>query len=212
MYPVESSLRAGSLWPQYIRNRLTVFQWPMWLRSRCLGAPPPGAKWAVLAEFSGPDVTWIETGTYFGLTTRWLSKRSSQVISLEPDPTLAAFVRRRLRRLENTTVLNESSESGLRPALEAAKDKVCLFLDGHYSGGITYRGNLISPIVSELDTVAEHLPQLLSCRIFVDDFRLFGQNDLDGAYPSPNLLVDFARAYMDGWTVQNGVFVAWMDR
>lgn len=209
---VDPSSQGSKLWFSYLRNRLTVLQWAKWVKGKGLGAPPPGAKWAVLQQFGDFEATWIETGTYFGLTTRWLSKKSTRVISLEPSADLVAFVRRRLRNRKNAEIVNEGSETALATALNSAGDRVCLFLDGHYSGGITFRGSNVSPILVELETLAAHLPSLSSCRVFVDDFRLFGEQDLDGSYPSPNLLVDFAAKHMDGWTIRNDVFVSWLHR
>ena len=211
--PVESARRTSigevELWRRYLLNKVSVIQdWPK-QPSSFLDGQSSRAKRAVLDEWAIPDADWIETGTYFGQMTKWLAKRGKSVISLEPQEQICQFATNRLRRHTNIEIRNQDSSVGLEQALQAVGDRFCVFLDGHYSGDITFLGSSISPIEDEISILSKWVTRDVTCRIFIDDFRLFGQTDLGFRYPSPSLLVNFADSTMDGWTVANDIFVAW---
>ena len=201
---------SSTLWGRYLLNRSSLLRGTSIFR----GVQPAATsleKRAVLEKWMIDGCDWVETGTYFGQMTRWLAKRSRRVISLEPEPSLYEFTRRRLRKYQNVQIRNSDARAGLGPALQECGDAIGVFLDGHFSGGITFRGDEVSPIRDEIAVLQTWLKETRRCLIFVDDFRLFGFEDSGQAYPDPSLLVDFAEAAMDGWTVQSDVFVAWRD-
>jgi hypothetical protein len=72
----------------------------------------------------------------------------------------------------------EGDSGVLLPDVLAERQEPCLFwLDGHYSAGVTARGDLETPILKELDAILSHpWPDV----VLVDDARCFGQGD----YPS----------------------------
>lgn len=74
------------------------------------------------------------------------------------------------------------------PEILASLNKPCLFwLDAHYSDGITAKGDVETPIVSELEAIFNHSIQ--SHVILIDDARCFiGEND----YPT----IDWLREYI----------------
>ena len=63
-------------------NRITGYY--SWSKLHYASPAPSPVKKKVLLRHNLPDCTWIETGTYLGDTTFFLSKLSSKVISIEP--------------------------------------------------------------------------------------------------------------------------------
>ncbi len=59
-----------------------------------------------------------------------------------------------------------------------------VFLDGHFSGGITARGSIPEPVLFELDILAQHQHRI--CGIVIDDFRLFG---VEPGFPKKSELI-----------------------
>ncbi len=116
---------------------------------------------------------FIETGTFLGRTTRWAAARFDQVVTIELDPALAARARTSLADLRNVEVIEGDAVQKLpeimaRPAVRDA----LVYLDGHFSGGITSRGNEDEPACLELEILKAHREKIVG--IVVDDFRTFG--------------------------------------
>ena len=169
-------------------------------------------KMSILDKAAGVDV-WIETGTYLGQTTRKLSKIATRVISIEPSLELVNAARKRLRRLSNIEIIQGLSENHLGPVLSTISSQnsksVAFWLDGHYSQGTTYLGPVETPIIDELQTISENLPNFQKIWVFVDDFRCFVSRDRD--YPLPELLVHWAVGNQLRWSVQHDIFIATND-
>jgi hypothetical protein len=126
---------------------------------------------------------FIETGTYRGDTVAAVHSRVPQVISIELDPTLVRFARRRFADIGNVTIIEGDSAHELRGVLATVTEPSMLWLDGHFSGGVTANSG-DSPVVSELHAViAAGLPHV----VLVDDIRLF---DGTAGYPTLRALLD----------------------
>jgi hypothetical protein len=73
----------------------------------------------------------------------------------------------------------------------------CLFwLDGHFSAGVTARGDVDTPIVAELDSVLGRSGW--NDVVLIDDARLFGQGD----YPSLSWIQQRVADARPGWRFQ----------
>ena len=77
------------------------------------------------------------------------------------------------------------------PALLKKLNRPCLFwLDGHYSGGVTAKADVETPVISELKAILEH--HIKGHIILIDDARLFnGTKD----YPTIIGLQTFLQKY-----------------
>ncbi|MDA8549655.1 hypothetical protein N9K76_01795 [Aquiluna sp.] len=108
------------------------------------------------------------------------------------------------------TVVYGSSETHLAQIVNALGGDVCFWLDGHYSGGQTYRGETTSPILNELGIIADAKKQFNTIRILVDDVRLFPVEGHEGesGYPPLQTLVDFAQAHGFAWSIEHDIFIA----
>jgi hypothetical protein len=179
-------------------------------RARGFASPAsPAVKWAVLERYGRPGDTWVETGTYLGDTTAFLARSAGHVYSIEPGPDLARRARARFAGNGRVTIVEGYSEDHLARLLEGIDGPLSLWLDGHYSAGITQRGPVDTPIRIELDLVARHLARLPRVSVLVDDVRCFEPEDPEyGQYPTRSWLVGWAEANGLWWTIEHDIFVA----
>jgi len=135
--------------------------------------PPEFVKRVTLAEFGTAFHldTFIETGTLFGGSLYALKRRFKALYSIELSPEFADKARRRFRSTPHIHILQGDSGAVLPELLEKVRNPCLFWLDGHYSGGITARADLDTPILKELQSILNH-----ACKehvIIIDDARLF---------------------------------------
>ncbi len=122
---------------------------------------------------------FVETGTFLGDTTWSFRKKFRRIHTIEVEPGLATLARERFEDYPSVTLVEGDSAMKL-PEICRGLDAPCLFyLDGHYSGGFTGRGDKDCPIIEELNAIFTHTTPPF--RIVIDDARLFG---VDPCYPS----------------------------
>src|SRR5512140_1974406 len=103
----------------------------------------------------------------------------------------AAFARRaahRLRRYANVEVLEGDSTTVLPALLARVREPALFWLDGHWSGGLTARGEKDTPLLAELAAIAES--GVRGHVVLIDDARCLGTGD----YPALAELERRARA------------------
>jgi hypothetical protein len=116
---------------------------------------------------------FIETGTYRGVTTKRCSSIFDKIYTIELDKTLAAEAADYLSNKKNVQVIQGDALEVLPNILESEEvNNALIFLDGHFSGGVTACGNLPEPAIEELKLIANYRSKVKG--IVVDDFRLFG--------------------------------------
>jgi len=169
---------------------------------------PKGIKQAVLERHGLNEATWIETGTFYGDTTKFLSERAFFVHSIEPQAEIFEAASRRLRHLPNVTLHQGISEEILPKILPGIHGNVCFWLDGHYSGGNTFRGPADTPLMIELEQISKSISNWDAVVIAIDDIRLCGQFHVYGSYPELDYLVDFARSQNLDWQIEHDIFIA----
>src|ERR1700693_2016279 len=107
----------------------------------------------------------IETGTYHGVTTRWLSDRVSRVYSIEIDKVRHDLVKSFLEsRNQNVTICLGSSEKWLDKILQEVNktSPVFFYLDAH--------GNDYWPLRDEIKTIGKYCHD--NAIIVIDDFKV----------------------------------------
>jgi hypothetical protein len=140
--------------------------------------------------------TFVETGTFMGETSLYAAGLFTTVHTIELSPSLAKRAADRFASVPNVTVHQGDSGEVLRDLLPRI-DTPCLFwLDGHYSGGITARGEIDTPILAELEAIAEHAAHPNA--ILIDDARVFGSDD---AYPALEEVIARLRAIDAGFKI-----------
>lgn len=122
--------------------------------------------------------TLVETGTYLGTMVLTARRAFKKIYSIELDPDLFERARRRFAEDPGIDLRLGDSADVLPPLLEElsrANIRAVFWLDAHFSGGLTARGALETPVRRELQLILERArdPVLL-----VDDAHLFtGQGD-----------------------------------
>jgi len=115
----------------------------------------------------------VETGTFLGDTTHFLAAKGYSVVTVEVEPRLAAWARARFDGVSNVRVIEGDSEQ-LMTELIAGLDRPALFyLDGHYSGGQTGKGQHETPVVKEVEAILRDAPS--GSFVIIDDARCFGR-------------------------------------
>jgi len=122
--------------------------------------------------------TFIETGTFTGEMVEAMSERVSRIVSIEVDPALHAQAVRRFADRPHVQILLGDSGHLLPHVLASLTEPALFWLDGHYMGEGTGRGELDSPIVAEMSALAAH--PVRGHVVLIDDARLF---DGTGGYP-----------------------------
>lgn len=183
-----------------------------WVKQGFSSPAPIQIKWNVLDRYRS-GCTWIETGTLWGETTRYLSTKGNKVVTIEADQVLYERASEMFKNENSISVIHGTSEermdSVLNELISSGISKLSFWLDGHYSGVGTFQGNFDTPIMQELNTIEKYLPNLENISIFVDDIRLFNKNNHKHKdYPSLDILVEWAKRNGLEWTIELDIFVA----
>ncbi len=133
-------------------------------------------------------------------STRWCraSRRFQRVWSIELSPHLAEAAQLRFQRWPHIKIM-EGDSAAVLPTLLADLAGPCVFwLDGHFSGGVTARGAVDRPIMSELTTILSR--DQSGDVLLIDDARLFGKGD----YPTVEAVRSVVDAMRPGWALEVG--------
>jgi hypothetical protein len=115
----------------------------------------------------------IESGTYRGHTTKRCVPVFKNIVTVEIDESLARDAKQFLKNSSNVEVVQGDVIDSL-PGILARDDMhdILVYLDGHFSGGITGRGQSDEPACDAINVLSEYRDKLSA--IIVDDFREFG--------------------------------------
>jgi len=167
------------------------------------GAVPPLPNWGkqqVVVEYvrQFAPAVFIETGTYKGKMVYAVMPHVKEIYSVELDPIHCRNARKRFSGYANIHILQGQSGEVL-PEIVKEIQQPCLFwLDAHWSGGSTAKGELETPIVQEMACILNH-PCASRHVVLVDDARCFtGQND----YPTLQTLEKRILAAHPDWVFE----------
>lgn len=187
-----------------IRQNIALYNW--YSKTHCAPPAPHFVKQGVLLRHGIKNCTWIETGTYLGSTTKLLASKYFHVHTIEPSQKCLSIAKDYLGGLKNITYYHGTSEDCIETACAAVAGDVCFWLDGHYSTGITFRGNTDTPIMHELAVIEKHLSRYRSVVVMIDDVRC---SHLDSDhYPNLNFYVDWSNRNHLNWIIEHDAFIA----
>jgi hypothetical protein len=151
-----------------------------WQRHGRTMPPPHAVKQRTLLEFAKTfslDVL-VETGTYYGDMVQAMKPHFRRIYSIELSDRLFQQARRRFAGDEHVRILHGDSGDVIADVIAMLDAPALFWLDGHYSAGITAKGDNDTPVHLELCRILadEHRSHV----IVIDDARLFG---VDPAYP-----------------------------
>ncbi len=180
--------RTISYWVEDVRYRLGLGT----------GSPPHFLKRRIVRHFGRRfDVRClIETGTCFGDMTAAMTPYFEQVYSIELSFELYREARKRLSMMPNVRLYWGDSGAVLPTVLNSCDQRALFWLDAHYAGGVTARGEADSPIRRELVAILSHKAK--GHVILIDDARCFAGTN---GYPTIQELREFVSQYHPDYTV-----------
>ena len=192
------------------KNRKSFKNW----RTRNFSPPSPDViKHQILKNNNLKDSLWIETGTYYGETTKLLSKISKKTISIEADKNLFETSNKILKNFKNVEILNGKSEDLLDKVISKNLNfkNVCIYLDAHLcqdhlKNTKTFGNeNTATPILNELEIVSKYVASFEKIVVLIDDIRLF-QGKFQN-YPDKNTLVNWCEENDFLWEIEQDIFI-----
>ena len=193
-----------------LKNRKAFKNWI----ARNFSPPSPDViKHQILVNNNLKDSLWIETGTYYGETTKLLSKISKKTISIEADKDLFETSNKILKNFKNVEIVNGKSEDLLDKIISKNLNfkNICIYLDAHLckdhlKNTKTFGSeNTATPILNELKIVTKYLANFEKMVVLIDDIRLF-QGKFQN-YPNKNTLVDWCKENNFLWEIEQDIFI-----
>lgn len=178
---------------KFYRDRKALRTWEKIGRS---SPPPHVVKETLIRDYARAFNTriMVETGTYLGDMVYAMRKSFSRILSFELDEALCEQARQRFAADDHIEIIQGDSGKLLADYLTNINERCLFWLDGHYSGGVTARGELNTPIKSELEHIFAH--PVAGHVILIDDARCFtGQSD----YPTLDELQRLVKERTQGW-------------
>lgn len=174
-----------------------------WFHGDHLVSPPAIAKQRhLLTAFRSRDHRiFVEAGTYKGETTAFFVPHAEQVISVELHDGLYAAARKRFAQQPNVMLVHGDSLMEIPKLVSSCPSPPLVFLDGHFSGVGTAKGEEMEPAESTLGRLADVTPA--GTTIVIDDLRLFGSG-LAG-FPQLDVITRAARSAFSNATIRSGL-------
>ena len=184
-----------------------ALQFVTWAKRRWSEPYPHFVKTRFLAKYGLPEGIWIETGTYLGTSTKFMRKRSRHVYTFEPSVRLFKYNTKKFAG-KNVSVINLQSEQGLRSLLAELSGPINFWLDGHFSDGITFKGEIECPVIEELQAISRYMTQPVPLRIFIDDVRCFlGDDPQYSSYLTLSSILEWAANQGMDWRIEAGILL-----
>jgi hypothetical protein len=96
---------------KWIFETVSSLEFLKWASRKFEAPAPRSIKMAVLLRNQTQGGVWLETGTYVGETTKFLSENSPYVISIEPSFHFFQIANLNLRGIENVHLVHGESEN-----------------------------------------------------------------------------------------------------
>jgi hypothetical protein len=201
---IEFLKKTGNLFPNFIKvqlynignkvtRKLVVANWVK--KGKPIPPPAPVKQFAIEEYKKMYNCTvFVETGTFLGNMIIAELKNFKQIYSIE----LSAIYFKRAKKLfksqKKVNLLLGDSKIVLKELVPTLTAKTLFWLDAHYSGGITAKGDKESPIIDELSIIFNHNP--FNHVILIDDARCFiGQHDYPTIEELKSLMNKYAPNY-----------------
>ena len=190
------------------RDKRMELQYADWVNSDSVLPMPHLGKRNVVLEYTTrfePSV-FIETGTYTGHMVYAMLNKFEKVYSIELDKTLCEKAKKKFSGYRHIHIFQGDSGE-LLPQILKEITRPCLFwLDAHWSGGATAKGELETPIMQELQCILKH-PIVERHVVLIDDARSFtGENDFPTLEVLENFILDFCPDWI--FEVENDIIRA----
>lgn len=162
-----------------------------WLQAGKPIPPPDIVKQMTVKEYANNYKirVFIETGTYLGDMVWAVKDNFYKIYSVELSIELYERAKKKFEKYKHISIFRGDSSKVLPEILSQIKEPCLFWLDGHYSSGITARGEKGTPIIEELNHILSHSKE--DHVILIDDARCFtGQNDFPTLAELRQLITD----------------------
>ncbi len=160
--------------------------------------PPHQVKQRVIEEYrmlSGNKI-FIETGTFLGDMIEAQKRNFNVLYSIEVEESLWQNAVKRFAGKKHIHIVKGDSAKVLPEITKQLDAGAVFWLDGHYSGGVTGKGDLNCPIYGEVDAAFQL--KKLNHVLLIDDARCFdGTNE----YPTIEALTGYVKASNEKYNV-----------
>lgn len=170
-----------------------------WKKNGCPIPPPHIFKQNTIAEYqqlSGYTIL-VETGTYLGDMVEAQKNRFKRIISIELGIELYQKAMERFKNDSHITIIQGDSGKVLPRIMPDINESAIFWLDGHYSAGITAKGDKDCPIFEELDAILEN--DTLNHILLIDDAQAFTG---EGDYPEIKELSNYITSRNDNYQIK----------
>jgi hypothetical protein len=117
-------------------------------------------------------LTFVETGTYMGNTVNNVKSYFDTVYSIEINENYANKAIERFKSNDNVHIIKGDSSVEIEKLCKNIDTPTFFWLDGHWSGGDTGKGDKDCPLIEEINHIVNFCKN--KCIIAIDDVRLFG--------------------------------------
>jgi hypothetical protein len=129
------------------------------------------------ANLLGPNAVAIETGTYLGDSAALLGQIFSECHTIELDEILAENAIHRFSNNPSIKVIQGTTREVFPKLLNETDKPLFIWLDAHYSGGVTAGEQDKCPVLAEINAI-QQFRNPSNTVVLIDDARGFlGQND-----------------------------------
>ncbi len=170
-----------------------------WENNGCPVPPPHMVKQMAIQEYQEKYnyTILVETGTFMGDMVEAQKSRFKKIFSIELGVELFNKAVKRFQNDENVVIVQGDSGKVLPKILSDINEPAIFWLDGHYSAGITAKGDKECPIFEELDSIFNS--KKLNHILLIDDARCFiGEGD----YPTIAKLSEYVRSKNEKYRVE----------
>lgn len=171
-----------------MKNERLLREW----KSNGRPSPPPQIyKHSVIKEYANKYGTrvFIETGTFMGDTIESCKRTFKRLVSIELDQKLYQKAKHRFKNNKHVYLYQGDSGEVIEKVLSDVSEPCLFWLDGHYSEGVTAKGDLNTPIIAEVTHILNRW--IDGHVILIDDARCFiGKED----YPTIGFLCDYIKS------------------
>ena len=169
------------------------------LFKRSSDLPTHAEKQAVIRQFAKKfGIQYlVETGTCHGDMVAAMQKEFKKIFSIELADQFYREVCERFKGVSNVELIHGDSARKLPEIVGRLEGPAIFWLDGHYSGGDTARGESDTPVNEELRAIL--IPGAPDHVILIDDARCFGTSE---GYPTLEQVREVVQTARPGWQVE----------
>jgi len=192
-----------------IHNYMDKRNLKKWHANGCPVPPPHIVKQRIIADYQAKSgyTTLVETGTYLGIMIDAQLKRFKKIVSIEVDEKLFKRAVRNFRKYSHVKIYHGDSGIVLNDVMKEIQEPVIFWLDGHYSAGITSKGEKNCPIFEEITAIFTH--SNFNHVLLIDDARAFvGEDD----YPTLEELSAHIKQYDSRYEMTVGADVIRVEK